>query len=174
MFWEQLCDRSSISYESIVPHYKATMSAPLWRGEVTEAEFWNWMAGGYPSVDVSSARLLLTANLARLPALNRLAEWRAHADLHLLSNHRAEWLLPVLAKELPLFASVTISSEVGCAKPQPEIFRRVASRLPAGAPVLFVDDQSHNLQAAIELGWMTLKADADGRWVEEVAPMLGF
>ncbi|MFC4101825.1 HAD-IA family hydrolase [Paenibacillus xanthanilyticus] len=174
LFWEQLCEQFSIAYEAIVPHYKAAMSASLWRGEVTEAEFWDWLAGGYPGVDVSAARRLLTANLIRLPALDRLALWRVNADLHLLSNHRTEWLFPVLAPELALFTSVTISSEIGSAKPQPEIFRHAALRLPIGAPALFVDDQTHNLHAASELGWMTLKADADGRWVEQVGPMLGF
>lgn len=174
LFWEQLCEQASIRYEVIVPHYKSSMSAALWRGEVTEAEFWAWLTSGYSSVNEQTARQLLTSNLVRLPALERLAEWRAYADLHLLSNHRTEWLLPVLEPELRLFSSVTISSEIGCSKPQPEIFQKASLGLPAGAPVLFVDDQLHNLEAAGEQGWRMLLADANGRWVEEVGPLLGW
>ncbi|MFB9328502.1 HAD family hydrolase [Paenibacillus aurantiacus] len=174
LFWEQLCEHASIDYDVIVPHYKTSMSAALWRGEVSETEFWAWLAGGYPGVNETAARQLLMSNLVRLDALDCLAVWRTRADLHLLSNHRTEWLLPVLEKELHLFSSITISSEIGSAKPQPEMFRVASSKLPAGAQVLFVDDQPRNLQVAAELGWTTLLADADGNWVEEVGTLLGF
>ena len=52
-----------------------------------------------------------------------------------------------------LFDDVVCSAEVGCAKPEPEIYALAARRLhvPAGACV-FVDDADANLSAAVAAG----------------------
>jgi len=53
-------------------------------------------------------------------------------------------------------------------KPNPEIYRVVAARLPKGAPVLFIDDQEKNLVPARELGWQTMLADEEGTWLDRL------
>jgi HAD superfamily hydrolase (TIGR01509 family) len=51
------------------------------------------------------------------------------------------------------FDDIVISAEVGCRKPDPEIFELALRRLDARpAETLFVDDFRHNVEAARELG----------------------
>ena len=55
------------------------------------------------------------------------------------------------------FDAVIISCEVGCAKPDPAIYRMALERLGVGArDALFVDDLPQNVDAAAALGLQTL------------------
>lgn len=89
-------------------------------------------------------------------------------DLHLLSNHRPEWILNVLNPVLSHFKTLTISSEAGVCKPDIGIFRIAQAKLPPGAAVIFVDDQEKNLVPARTLGWQTLLADEEGSWIAKL------
>nr|WP_246427706.1 HAD-IA family hydrolase [Paenibacillus phyllosphaerae] len=110
----------------------------------------------------------MTANLTYLPAALRLQEWSRTMDLHLLSNHRTEWLLPVLQPYLSCFKSITISSEAGLAKPNPDLFTRLSNTLPSGAEVIFVDDHERNLEQGRAIGWAGLIADPENKWIDFV------
>lgn len=67
-----------------------------------------------------------------------------------------------------------ISEREGVAKPDPEIYRRVLTRLgcPADACV-FVDDRAENLVPARALGMATVHATSPQAAAEELAVMLG-
>ena len=55
------------------------------------------------------------------------------------------------------FDVVVVSCEVGCAKPDPQIYRLCLSRLAVdAADALFVDDRLENVEAAAALGLQTL------------------
>lgn len=67
-----------------------------------------------------------------------------------------------------LFDAVVVSCEVGCAKPDPEIYRICLDLLKVPAPdALFVDDRVENLEAAALLGIATLHFKGD----ESVEPL---
>lgn len=71
------------------------------------------------------------------------------------------------------FDAIVVSYEVGCAKPDPAIYRACLDRLkvPAGA-ALFVDDRVENLEAASALGIQTLHFTGD-KSVEQLRARLG-
>lgn len=111
-------------------------------------------------------RSLLQSSLFPLPALDYLPQWSQIADIHLVSNHRSEWLSLSAVNEY--IKSITISSDVGFCKPQQEIFEITTKKLNAEMSVLFVDDQEKNLRTAAEFGWRTLLADKQGNWISQV------
>jgi len=171
-FWRELAGLANLSYEEVRTAYKREMRETLWDGRSSEPAFWTWLQDSFPAIDDGRARQALTASLAPLPALSLVPEWRLTADVHVLSNHRAEWLAPALAPVLDCFASLTISSEAGSSKPDDAIYAAAAAKLQPGAPVLFVDDKPDNLRRAEAIGWHTLLADETGGWLERVVPLL--
>ncbi|MEH7399289.1 HAD family hydrolase, partial [Priestia megaterium] len=102
-----------------------------------------------------------------LPALKKIPIWSQHANIHLLSNHRIEWIQHILTEISPYIKSVTISGEAGCCKPESDIYLKVGQYLNK-KQTLFVDDQEKNLKEANNLGWNTILADKQGFWVEKV------
>jgi len=171
-FWQELASHANLSYGEIRKAYKREMRETLWDGRVSEPEFWSWLQSSFPAIEDGHARKALAASLAPLPALALVPEWRLIADVHVLSNHRAEWLAPALAPVLDCFASLTISSEAGSSKPDEAIYAAAAAKLRPGAPVLFADDKPDNLRRAEAFGWHTLLADEAGGWLERVVPLL--
>jgi HAD superfamily hydrolase (TIGR01509 family) len=172
LFWQQLANHSKVLYEEMVSRYKQDVRESLWSGAITEDDFWNWLSGSFSTVDGKAARELLHANLTPLPALRELAQWSQAADIHLLSNHRTEWVAPILAEIQPYLKSVTISSSIGFRKPHPRIYDAVAQNLTANQMILFVDDQRKNLEQASRLGWKTMLADENGDWIAKVTNII--
>lgn len=76
----------------------------------------------------------LRNHLKHLPAFYYLKQWSMYFDIHLLSNHRSEWIMPLLTENTRHIKSVTKSSDVGCMKPNKEIYKWVESRID---PVMF-------------------------------------
>ncbi|WP_308636397.1 HAD family hydrolase [Paenibacillus silvisoli] len=164
-FWQGMIDREDAGIAELRAAFKQQIREDLWTGRVGEEAFWQWVSGMFPEIEFAAAKSRLTERLHVLPAFHRVQEWSAAADVHILSNHRHEWLAPALEPLRPYVASVTISSEAGCCKPGLPIYRLVQARLRRGERVLFVDDAERNLQPARDIGWETLLADRDGRWV---------
>jgi putative hydrolase of the HAD superfamily len=172
-FWKTLAKLAGAPFDELRARYRREMRGLLWSGGISEPDFWSWLSAAWPGLDIASARQALLDSMKPLPALNHLQAWSSLADLHILSNHRAEWLLPQLDHRIRLFSGITISSEAGCFKPDPRIYETAAAKIPPGAPVLFVDDHPGNLRAAETFGWHTLLADeADSGWTEQVEPLL--
>jgi len=171
-FWNQLGEAGQISTERLYAAYKQQWSSLLWKGEISEKEFWDWLLIELPGVSYDKARAMLDNSLTPLPALEMIADWSGYADIHILSNHRAEWVRPLLSPIMPYLATVTISSEVGSSKPEMVSFTAVHRKLPVGSSVLFVDDQPKNLLTAEQLGWDTLLADEAGEWIPQVELLL--
>ncbi|MCI3923540.1 HAD-IA family hydrolase [Paenibacillus sp. TRM 82003] len=167
-YWEVLSASAAMPYAEVRRRYKAELRDTLWTGRLTEPGFFSWSCSLAPEMSEAEARSLMISSLQPLPAYERLAAWSETYDLHVLSNHRSEWLTPFLAPVRKYLRSVTISSEVSCAKPSADIYRLVQAKLPEGAPIVFVDDAEHNLEAARERGWGTLLADPDGLWMDKI------
>jgi HAD superfamily hydrolase (TIGR01509 family) len=171
-FWLSISDSAGMDYETLKHHYRQEIREALWTGNGSEAEFWQWLKGQCPSVETAYAQQLLKANLTRLPAYDRIVEWSRLADIHLLSNHRKEWIEPILESIKSSLTSMTISSVAGVCKSDPAIFERVQSGFDNFQPVIYVDDQEKNLMPARSLGWETILADSEGRWIDYVGHRL--
>jgi FMN phosphatase YigB (HAD superfamily) len=161
--------------EVIAARYDA-LSPRLWRGRVPEQAFWQAMCESCRRPDVPGWRAHLDELLAPRPAIHRLGEWSRQVPIVALSNHRGEWIRPVLDR-LDIsrhFSALLISSELGCAKPDDEVFDRLLDVVdsPPGR-LLFVDDRAENLDAAGHRGIETLWADPDGAWLDDVERRLG-
>ncbi|CAM4325078.1 HAD family hydrolase [Paenibacillus tarimensis] len=171
-FWRYAASAAGLSYSVLRGRYKEQLRTSLWTGELSEAAFWGWLAEACPLLKTEQAQAALQSCLKPLPALALLPRWHHIADIHILSNHRAEWLRPWLAPYRNYLTSLTISSEAGCCKPDPALYRLAAVNLLPGRNTLYVDDAEHNLVPAAALGWHTLLADPEGYWVNQVEDLL--
>ena len=58
----------------------------------------------------------------------------------------------------PLFDGAIVSSEVGCLKPEPEIFNHLLNKYSIAAKEsVFIDDMSHNVEGAAALGFSAIQ-----------------
>jgi FMN phosphatase YigB (HAD superfamily) len=170
--WEELALYTDVSPTTLKNRFKQDIRKDLWSGQLPEPAFWLWLQQHYPSLEISAAKSLLSKKLYPLPATKLLHSWSQIADIHLLSNHRLEWLDELLVPIKPFVKSITISSGVGFSKPDPQIYHHVQQIIQNSSKVLFVDDQERNLLPAASLGWSTLIADSQGKWTELVIPIL--
>jgi HAD superfamily hydrolase (TIGR01509 family) len=102
------------------------------------------------SIDAHFATALVNQETVAL-----IRDLRPQFRIGLISNANAEELRPILKRNglYQLFDSVTISSEVGSAKPDPAIFRHSLQALhvePESA--IFADDTAANIIASKSLG----------------------
>ncbi|MDO3410801.1 HAD-IA family hydrolase [Saccharibacillus sp. CPCC 101409] len=162
-FWSTLAQAEGLDRAGLRGRYKAEIGSGLWSGAVAEKKFWEWLDAVCPATGSEEAARLLRSVLTPLPALDRLEAWSRSADIHILSNHVAAWILPLFAGVEDRISSMTISSEAGCYKPGARIFELAAAGLAPG-DVCFVDDTPGNLEAARGFGWETLLADEAGEW----------
>ncbi|MEJ8302431.1 HAD-IA family hydrolase [Saccharibacillus sacchari] len=166
-FWSGMAQASGVKRADLRTRYKAEVGAALWRGSLAEEDFWLWLGETCPTVKTSEARALLKKVLIPLPALGWVKGWSENADIHILSNHVAEWIYPLFTEIEDSISSIVVSSEVGYEKPDPRLFEWAATKLK-GSDICFVDDKLSNLEAAQRLGWDTILADPDGHWVREI------
>jgi putative hydrolase of the HAD superfamily len=167
-FWSDLARQGGIDRTELRLRYKEEVGSRLWQGSLSEAQFWDWLRAACPGVGTEDARDLLRRALVPLPALDHLEDWSRRADLHILSNHVAAWIMPLFADLGTRIASFTVSSEEGFHKPDIRLFRAAEAKLNAAGSICFVDDKADNLETARRLGWETILADEGGRWIEEI------
>lgn len=166
-FWSGMAQTSGMERTDLRARYKAEIGAALWRGSVTEEDFWLWLEKTCPTVKTSEARTLLKNVLLPLPALGLLKGWSERADIHILSNHVAGWIYPLFTEIEDCISSIVVSSEVGYEKPDPRLFEWAATKLN-GSEICFIDDKLSNLEVAQHLGWDTILADPEGQWVLKI------
>ncbi|MEC0089502.1 HAD family hydrolase [Paenibacillus macquariensis] len=171
-YWVEMSALSGVSYEFLHNQFKHEIRELLWTGKISEEEFWEWIIRQCPSIETHEAQSMLYKHLRTLPAFDYIPGWSEVADIHLLSNHRQEWLEPLLEPIWPYLKSITISSSVGLCKPRPEIYTIVNAKLDPMLQVMYIDDQDKNMKPAKELSWNTLTADIEGKWLEQVKQML--
>ncbi|WP_337102973.1 HAD family hydrolase [Paenibacillus sp. YIM B09110] len=171
-FWHMLAEASELAVDRLYAVYKQQISKRLWTGQLAETDFWEWLQKQLPSIDTEEAKQYLAESLTALPAMDKIAVWSDKADLHILSNHVAEWVNPILEPVRHHFSTVTVSSDVGMKKPSDNIFVHVHGLLGPDVPILFVDDHPANLRQAEQHGWQTLLADQDGQWINKIAALL--
>jgi putative hydrolase of the HAD superfamily len=170
-FWNDLSTVFEVSKDKLAK-FKKEIRDELWTGMIEEKEFWVRLKKDFPTIEIEYAKSKLQSSIKPLPAIEELSVWSEYANIHLLSNHRLEWVKHIITPIQKYIKSITISGEVGCCKPQVDIYLRVKTFLNSEKNVLFVDDQEKNLREANKLGWHTLLADEKGEWTKKVIPFL--
>jgi len=171
-YWMEMAALEGVTYEFLHNQFKHEIRELLWTGKISEEEYWKWMNRQCPSIEIHEAQSILYKHLRTLPAFDCIPGWSEVSDIHLLSNHRREWLEPLLDPIRPYIKSITISSSVGLCKPHSEVYTIVNAKLDPMLQVMYIDDQDKNMKAAQELSWNTLTADTEGKWIELVKQML--
>ncbi|GGG16880.1 HAD family hydrolase [Paenibacillus abyssi] len=171
IFWEDLSIKFNVAYDDLV-RFKKELRIELWTGKINEQDFWARLIERFPMVDGGYAAIKLLSAIEPLPALEEVPLWSEYANIHLLSNHRIEWVKHIISPIEKYISSITISSEVGFCKPQVDIYLIVNSKCKNKDNVLLVDDQEKNLIEARNLGWNTLLADGKGEWTKNIREQL--
>ncbi|WP_435163585.1 HAD family hydrolase [Paenibacillus glycanilyticus] len=166
-FWQELVWRYGLPYDKLA-QFKQEIRVSLWTGVISEDEFWDEICSRFPAMDRDEARIRLLSQITPLPAADQIPRWSEHAHIHLLSNHRSEWLEPIVEPLRPYLRSITISSTAGCCKPNAPIYELVEQHFESRASVLFVDDQEKNFKEPELRGWTNVLADEQGDWVNRV------
>lgn len=158
-------------YEELL-EFRKGIREKLWTGQMTEQGFWTNLQRQVPHLHRESAKGQLLSMITPLAAMKEIPSWSEIANIHLLSNHRLEWIEHIINPIQAYVTSITISAESGACKPEMAIYEKTQSHLKNNGIVLFVDDQEKNFTGAAELGWDTLLADKQGEWTEIVSALL--
>lgn len=173
LFWEEVVTfAEDYSAAELRRQFKEELRRQLWTGAVPDTAFFSWITSHIPTVHAQEVERILYFHLTPLPAMERLPQWSRSADLHLLTNHRIEWIVPLLSPIQHYITSMTVSSETGYCKPDQRIYQCVREKLRMNGPILYVDDQQKNLTPGAALGWHTLLADGAGCWMTRVEELL--
>ena len=121
-------------------------------------------------------RLLRGEFTVRDEVIDRIATLRAEGyRTGLLTNSFAEFRAVIEARiPFSLFDVVVDSSEVGCRKPEPEIYALTARRL--GVPpeqILYLDDFEGNVVGARAVGWRTIHVTGGDHILADLDVALG-
>lgn len=173
-FWRSLTQSNVSSFEYIRKQFDE-IRKDLWTGNMSEDQFWIWLSTRIDGINIEAARGMLIELLKPLPAIEYLERWSHIADIHILSNHCKEWLESTLTRIEPYSKSITISNQVGLRKPELEIYKLVERNFENYDPnqwILYIDDQEKNFKPAIELGWNTLLADNEHKWILDVEAII--
>jgi FMN phosphatase YigB (HAD superfamily) len=137
-----------------------------WSGDLPEEAFWGALDLDAPDPGRRAEVLDLRSRID--PA--RVATWRAVADVWVVSNHRHEWLLPVLGRAGfdEVVDHIEVSSLTGRVKPDPAAWEALIADGTPAMDVVVVDDQEPNLEAARSLGITAIRAGADNSWADAV------
>lgn len=141
---------------------------PWWTGRWQWPDFWAAFSDRFGvSVTDQERWQHEWSSLRPMHPLSLLGDWAQWADLWLVSDHRADWLLPVLGDQADIFQMIWISDQVGLTKKDPALFDLLSSYIPPGdRPIYYLDDRPHNLDLARRSipGLHTFRADPAGRW----------
>lgn len=150
LFWKDLSSKYEIPYANLAKFYKG-IKEDLWTGKINEQEFWFRLEKEFPTIEIEYSKLKLHALIKPLPALEEISIWSEYATIHLLSNHRMEWVNQIVEPFQKYIKSMTISSEVGFCKPQVDIYTSAKSHFNRQKRVLFVDDKGEWTKKVVQL-----------------------
>ena len=117
----------------------------------------------------------IACNIDLLAGLRERQGSRGGIKLYFLSNMPEPFARALERRHafLQWFDGGIFSSDVKLGKPDPAIFRLLASRYRLdGADTLFIDDSLANVQAADALGWQTIHCEAPQQLPDQVMSKL--
>ncbi|MFM9276928.1 HAD family hydrolase [Paenibacillus jiagnxiensis] len=171
MYWQELAEHAGCSAQELKKKFNQEIRQPFWSGEISVADYELWLAREYPVLGRHDLPHLIHKHLKLLPAAELLPRWSGIADIHLLSNHRTEWVTELIRPLEPYVTSMHISDKSGFCKPDKRAFDQLHRQL-GGRKMIYVDDQEKNLAPAKELGWTAVLANPEGQWTEGVSYLL--
>ncbi len=173
----EVARRSRCGEDQLWQFFNAHLYQAFWSGRLDLEGFWTTIAAfaGVPGIGPDGSVTMPVPALTPLPHAAAIREWARRVPMAILSNQRAEWLVPALERSgmASLFDPVLISSETGLVKPDPVALAQLTALGVSPGAVLYVDDRVPALDAARSLGVATIAADADGSWVAAVDARLG-
>ena len=106
------------------------------------------------NITEQDTRRMLRSVSPNRPLIAKVAELKDKYKIGMLSNISSDWFVSQFAsEELALFDVLTLSYQVGVAKPDPYIYYTAAEQLGVEtAACLFIDDVEQNVTAANEIG----------------------
>ena len=119
----------------------------------------------------------IACNVELLAGLRERQGRRGGIKLYFLSNMPEPFARALERRHafLQWFDGGIFSSDVKLSKPDPAIFRLLASRCQLeGANTLFIDDSLVNVQAADALGWQTIHCEAPERLPSQLMTRLSW
>jgi FMN phosphatase YigB (HAD superfamily) len=168
-----LAARSGRDEDQLWRFFNAHLHEAFWSGRIGLEEFWTAMTGyadvpGIPAPWHAEAPFPVLTPLAHIAAIRA---WASRVPTGLLSNQRAEWLLPALARAglLDVLDPILISSQTGRVKPAPSALAQLTVLGVPPETVLYVDDRAPARKAARALGVTTVDVDPAGTWIRDVA-----
>ena len=161
--------QNSLEYATVAGRWDNRLRELAWTGAIDDKTLWTELAGKEISVDETMH--LLAASYRPGPVAAHLGLWSQRVPIWLLSNHRSHWVLPQLERLnlTDTFQRLLISDVTGAVKPDTSAFSVLLSGEVAASDILFVDDQEHNIKAAVRLGLATLHAAPEYEWVDALA-----
>lgn len=166
--WLQLAQIGQCDHEWLYTAYKQEISKKLWCGDISEAYFWQWLKEKGIELDEQARTSLIHDNLIPLPSLKNVARWSQQCSIIIMSNHRSEWLMPLLAPYADYFLAVHISDQAGLCKPDLRWFKQLQRGLESDKSIMFIDDSIKNVHAAQQCGWQAVHANQAGSWTATV------
>ncbi|MCA9424811.1 MAG: HAD-IA family hydrolase [Candidatus Omnitrophica bacterium] len=172
-FLGNLASLTGEKVESVQRRWDEEIRTAAWTGKITDPELWVALRGNH-STCPTECQSLLEALYEVGPAAPYLESWGKKTSIWLLSNHRSHWLIPRLRRFdlVKHFDRVLISDEMGVAKPNPKAFAPILEEVDSPKSVLFVDDQSRNVETARELGIVGIDLNQTPYWAKQVEEAL--
>ncbi len=182
-------DQTGISTENLGKAMQAITEAegenPLFsleRGEITEEEFLERLAGGLEPLIGHHPQLYLFKEIyfealnANPPMIDLMRDLKSEGyRMAMLTNNVREWE-PLWRSMLPvdeIFETVVDSGFVGCRKPESKIYRLTLERLDLPAEAcLFVDDVEVNCEGARKAGMSAVHFRDNAQAIAEIRAAL--
>ena len=171
MLIERLALETGQAIHEVWSRWNRELREPFWCGRMSESEMWRRLAG----TEVGTKWTERLESFSKPgPAATRLVHWSRVLPVWMLSNHRADWLLPRLDRFglRTYFSRVLVSDQMGVVKPDRRAFSAVQQVVAQPNEALFVDDQGPNIASAASLGLTTVHAVPETPWVESVDGIL--
>jgi FMN phosphatase YigB (HAD superfamily) len=168
--FEDLSAAGGVPAEVIQEWYEQNLRWSLWSGTISEEEFWKEiLAESRVLGEAAPWRERLIQSLRFLPAAARIRDIYDVGLLYSVSNHRHEWIRPLL-RESGLegyFEDIIISSEVGEVVPDRAIWNMLVERSgESPRNITVVDNLERNLRVPESMEMDVVLADPDGDWIE--------
>lgn len=173
----ELAAHSRKTDQQLWRYFNRHLFGPFWSGQMGLEEFWRAFATYADVPDmVGRWQTEMTASMLRpLEHLEAVRGWTRTVPVGVLSNQRAEWVLPVLARAglADVLDPLLVSSLTGLVKPDPRAFAQLTRLGTPPDRVLYVDDRPQALRAAEQFGIATIQAHNGDQWVARVSARLG-
>ncbi|MCB8942948.1 MAG: HAD family phosphatase [Ardenticatenaceae bacterium] len=158
--WERRLGLADWESEQVV--FNSEMGQKAQRGEITNAELWQWI-GQHLKLDEAGLQAFTAGfwagDVLDTALIDFIRQLRPQYQTAIISN-ATDGLRQMLTTQYPLadaFDLIVVSAEEKVMKPNAAIYERTLARLgrqPQEA--VFVDDFAHNIEAAQQLGMATI------------------